>query len=172
MTEQITEYDPRWAEDFAAEARRLLRGLDPIALRIEHVGSTAVPGLPAKPIIDIQVVVEDQSAALDCHTRLQQLGYTEATAPIYFHHRPATWPHTHHVHVRLERTSDACPLVAFRDWLRAHPDDRDAYAALKRKLAQGVDLHDLAARVRYSEAKTAFIREMVQRAVDWTSTAD
>jgi GrpB-like predicted nucleotidyltransferase (UPF0157 family) len=149
---------------FEAEAKRLLHALADFALRIEHVGSTAVPGLAAKPVIDIQVAVASLSPLDSYRERLEALGYTYSTIPLPFFHRPEEWPHTHHLHLREAGGNDAWRIVAFRDWLRAHPDDRRAYEELKRMLAKDADPHSVEGRVRYSEAKTTFVRAIEQRA--------
>jgi GrpB-like predicted nucleotidyltransferase (UPF0157 family) len=164
MAQQIVEYDPKWPRDFEFEARRLCHVLGMLAARIEHIGSTAVPGLPAKPTIDIQIIVRDETAAQQCRPILLEHGYTEAVAPIHFFHRPAEWPHSHHVHIREDGSFEARRLRVFRDWLRTHPDDRNAYGALKLKLAASAELQHLEERVRYSHAKGAFVREIERRA--------
>ncbi len=164
MSEQIVEYDPKWPEDFEFEAHRLRRALGMLAARIEHIGSTAVPGLPAKPVIDIQIILRDESAVRQCRSMLLEHGYTEALAPIHFFHQPAAWPHRHHVHLREDGGSEARRRLVFRNWLRTLPEDRDAYGTLKLKLGESADLQRLEERVRYSDAKTAFIREIERRA--------
>jgi GrpB-like predicted nucleotidyltransferase (UPF0157 family) len=120
--------------------------------------------LAAKPIIDIQVVAPDPAAIEACRGRLTGLGYSHCTVPVTFFHRPARWPHTHHVHVREAGTFDEQRLCRFRDWLRSHEADRRAYEALKRDLARDFDLQSSAQRMRYSEAKTQFVREIERRA--------
>jgi GrpB-like predicted nucleotidyltransferase (UPF0157 family) len=164
MMQQIVEYDPNWPRDFEFEAQRLYRALGRLAARIEHIGSTAVPGLHAKPIIDIQIIVRDETATRQCRPILLVHGYTEETAPIRFFHRPAAWPHSHHVHIREDGSFEARRLRVFRDWLRTHPEDRDAYGTLKLELAASADLQRLDERVRYSHAKAAFVREIERRA--------
>jgi GrpB-like predicted nucleotidyltransferase (UPF0157 family) len=164
MAQQIVEYDPKWPRDFEFEAQRLSRAVGMLAVRIEHIGSTAVPGLPAKPIIDIQIIVRDETAAQQSRSILLEHGYTEAITPIHFFHQPSAWPHSYHVHVREDGSFDARRLCVFRDWLRTHPEDRDAYGTLKLKLAESADLQRLEERVRYSHAKAAFVREIEKRA--------
>jgi GrpB-like predicted nucleotidyltransferase (UPF0157 family) len=165
MAQQIVEYDPKWPREFEFEAQRLSRALGIPAACIEHIGSTAVPGLPAKPIIDIQIVVQDRAAMQQWRTILLEHGYTEAAAPIHFFHQPVTWPHSHHVHMREHGSFEARRLCVFRDWLRTHPEDRDAYGTFKLKLAESADLQRLEERVRYSDAKGAFVREIERRAL-------
>jgi GrpB-like predicted nucleotidyltransferase (UPF0157 family) len=139
------------------------------ALRINHCGSTAVPDLDAKPIIDIQVSVA-RLQPLDAYAApLAALGYVhvphadDAVCP--FFHRPAEWPHTHHVHVVEAGGEEERRTLAFRDYLRDHADTAHEYAELKRRLAARVDASDSAARERYAEAKTEFIEGVVRRAL-------
>jgi GrpB-like predicted nucleotidyltransferase (UPF0157 family) len=160
----IAAYDPSWPALFQLEAQRIQDGLHDLVYRVEHVGSTSVPGLGAKPIIDMLVVTETAFGALDCTAQLESLGYTHAEHPIAFFHQPMEWPHTHHVHVREAGHADACRWLLFRDWLRTHPFDRRAYEALKRSLANGADLSRPENRARYSEAKTEFIRDVERKA--------
>jgi GrpB-like predicted nucleotidyltransferase (UPF0157 family) len=161
---EIAEPDPRWPALFAAEAERLRAALGPLAQRIDHVGSTAVPGLAAKPVIDVQVTVARVDPIGAYRGALESLGYAYSLVPFPYFHRPADWPHTHHVHVREAGGDEARRMIAFRDWLRRHPADREAYEALKRELARGADADSVEGRVRYSEAKTAFVRDIELRA--------
>jgi GrpB-like predicted nucleotidyltransferase (UPF0157 family) len=78
MPQQIVEYDPQWPKEFEFEAQRLSRALGTLVARIEHIGSTAVPGLPAKPIIDIQIVVQSETASQQCQPILLERGYTDS----------------------------------------------------------------------------------------------
>jgi len=160
----IADYDPKWPDMFETEALRLRDALEGLALGIEHVGSTSVPGLAAKPVIDIQVSVANLEPTDAYRIPLEALGYTYATLPFPFFHKPAGWPHTHHVHVREAGGHDARRTVAFRDWLRSHPADREAYEALKRDLASNADSNSVEGRFRYSEAKTEFVRSIESRA--------
>ncbi len=159
----ICDYDPTWPAQFAAEERRLWDALGTLAVRIDHVGSTAVPGLAAKAVIDIQVSVARVEPVAEYRTALERVGYTYATVPFPYFHRPAGWPHTHHVHLREAGSPEARRTVAFRDWLRCHPEDREAYEALKRRLASDADEHTAEGRFGYSEAKTEFIRAIERR---------
>ena len=160
----IAAYDPSWPDLFQLEAQRIQDALRGLAYRVEHVGSTSVPGLAAKPIIDMLVVTESLSDALHCREQLERLGYAHAEHPIAFFHQPMEWPHTHHVHVREAGHADACRWLLFRDWLRTHPYDLRAYETLKRNLANGADLSRPENRARYSEAKTEFIRDVERKA--------
>lgn len=165
MTIEIVRYDPRWPEIFEAEALRLRTALEDLALRIDHVGSTAVPGLAAKPVIDIQVLVASLDPLESYRAPLESLGYTLETVPFPFFHQPAEWPHTHHVHVREAGGEKERRAIAFRDWLRSHPEDRRAYEELKRALARDSDAATVEGRLLYSDAKTDFVLEIERRAL-------
>jgi GrpB-like predicted nucleotidyltransferase (UPF0157 family) len=160
----IAEYDPAWPARFAQEEHRLREALGPLALRVEHVGSTSVPDLAGKPVIDIQVSVANLSTLAPYQRPLESIGYTLATIPFPYFHRPSDWPHTHHVHLREAGSRDELRTLAFRDWLRSHPDDRNAYELLKRALAVDADTNSAEGRFRYSDAKTQFIRAVEHRA--------
>lgn len=149
----IAEYDPAWAKRFAEERGRLLAALGERALRIEHIGSTAVPGLAAKPIVDILVEV----ATLD-GVDLEPAGYALRVSEEG--HRMFRTPQLDiHVHVWPTGHPDIAHQLAFRDRLRASPEDRAAYEALKRELATR-DWPDVN---YYAEAKGALIREILAR---------
>src|SRR5436190_136368 len=122
----ISSYDPSWVLEFEAERDRIARALGELAYRIDHNGSTAVPGLEAKPIIDIQVSVEQLQSIRGYADPLAALGYVhmphldDAVCP--FFHRPREWPHTHHVHVVQSGGHEERRTLAFRDFLREHRD--------------------------------------------------
>jgi len=152
----ISEYDPHWPELFRELRDRLPAGLRMRARSIEHIGSTAVPGLAAKPIIDIDVVVADEADVAEAIAMLAAAGYPhKGDAGVPGREAFDQPPHLpeHHLYVCVE---GAPPLVAhlrLRDHLRANPGTAREYAALKRELAAayGDD------RAGYTEAKTAFI---------------
>ncbi|HTZ76407.1 MAG TPA: GrpB family protein [Stellaceae bacterium] len=161
----VAEYDPLWPVMFEQERVRLVSALGPMVLVIEHVGSTAVPGLAAKPIIDLLVGVESLAAARSRAIEpLVALGY--AYLPEY-----ASWlpdelffrkgvPWTHHVHIMEPSGPRWRNRLLFRDYLRAHPEAAQAYATLKRNLA-AVLKDDIAA---YRGAKDDFVAEVMARA--------
>lgn len=166
---EIHDYDPGWAAAFEAERTRLGHALGALALRIDHHGSTAVPGLAAKPIIDIQIAVASLTP-IEAYARpLALCGYVhqphvdDAFAP--FFHRPATWPHSHHVHVVQAESDEARRTLAFRDYLRAHADAARDYESLKRELAARFAGDDPESREAYAAAKTPFVAAIVERAL-------
>jgi len=172
---EIVPYDAEWPRMFETERRRISDALGALALRIEHNGSTAVPGLAAKPIIDIQVSVARLHPIDQYAPGLERLGYVhrphrdDAFAP--FFHRPAEWPHTHHVHVVEAGSNEEERTLAFRDYLRARPEAAREYGRFKRELAAQFLGGTAKAREDYATAKSAFVHAAVERALrDRTTT--
>src|SRR5262245_23084877 len=136
---QIVPYDSDWPLAFEAEALRIREALGSLALRIDHNGSTSIPGLAAKPIIDIQVSVDSLRPIEAYAERLRTIGYLhvphadDSFCP--FFHRPSQWPHTHHIHIVKAGSTEERRTLAFRDYLRDHSDVARQYAQLKRDLA-------------------------------------
>ena len=166
----IVAYDPRWAHEFEAERARIGEALGALALRIDHHGSTAVPGLAAKPIIDIQISVARLDAIATYAERLAPIGYVhlphEDDAVCPFFHRPAQWPHTHHVHVVEAGGDEERRTLAFRDYLREHEPVAREYETLKRALAGSLGEHDASSREAYANAKGDFIARVVSLALE------
>ena len=165
----IAAYDGAWPTMFDAEAARLRGALGALALRIEHVGSTAVPGLEAKPVIDIQVSVRTLAPRDALDAALARLGYQHTSLGDFdrvypFFHRPAAWPSTHHVHLCEAGGAQEWRHLAFRDALRASAHDAAGYAALKRRLAARHGGHTPASREAYSLAKSGFVAAVLARA--------
>ena len=158
----IEEYDPAWAARFEQVQASLAEALGPKALSIEHFGSTAVPGLGAKGIVDVLVGVEDVEdeaafgPALEAHgfaIRVRQPG-----------HRMYRTPELDvHVHVFTEGSDEARIRLLFRDWLRHSSGDRRLYEQTKRELAR----QDWEATNDYSDAKGAVVAEILTRAQRW-----
>jgi len=166
---EIVSYNPRWALEFEIERDRITQAFGEAALRIEHNGSTAVPGLAAKPIIDIQISV-GRLHPIDAYApALTRLGYQHAPHPddafCPFFHRPHDWPHTHHVHVVQLGGPEERRTLAFRDYLRDHRDMAREYEALKRESATRHDAGSAASREAYAASKTEFIERVVQTAL-------
>ena len=166
---EIRTYDPAWVEEFEHERTRLWAVLGALALRIEHNGSTSVPGLAAKSVIDIQISVQ-QLHPLDRYVQLlARAGYVhvphddDAFAP--FFHRPAAWPHTHHVHVVAAGGDEEQKTLAFRDYLREHPQVAREYESLKKSLAQCYSAGECSTRQAYAEAKGEFIVRVTNQAL-------
>jgi GrpB-like predicted nucleotidyltransferase (UPF0157 family) len=134
----IEDYDPAWADRFAAASSLLGEALSGLILAIEHVGSTSVPGLPAKPIIDIDLLIGDTADESRYLPALEELGYRLVLRePWWYGHRMLVSPAEDvHLHVWPSGAPEPVRHRLFRDWLRAHPADRDLYAATKRRLAR------------------------------------
>jgi len=156
----VVDYDPQWAHIFAEHRQRIQSALTAVPAEIHHIGSTSVPGLPAKPIIDIAVAVDDITAEEDYLAPLLAAGYLlRVREPA---HRLVRTPERDvHVHI-LEKGDPAITrYLVFRDRLRSDADDRALYAETKKALIQqGFD--DMNA---YADAKTDVIAAIVARAV-------
>ena len=172
----ISEYDAKWPVLFEEEAHRLRTAFGSVALRIEHVGSTSVPGLAAKPVIDIQVSV----ASLVPHGRyvdtMATLGYCHVALGDFdlvypFFHRPAEFPGTHHVHLCDAGGEQEWKHLAFRNYLRAHPRVAREYEALKRELARAHDGETLQSSQAYSRSKSEFVASVLRAAAYLTAPA-
>jgi GrpB-like predicted nucleotidyltransferase (UPF0157 family) len=168
----IEPYSERWPVEFARIARRIRSVLGEHALRIDHIGSTAVPGLAAKDRIDVQVTVAELAHA----NPLGGAGFEEF-APVRDHRPPgAAGPDSDwekrlyttggraNVHVRVEGNANQRYALLFRDYLRAHPASADAYAELKRRLA--VELRDVG---RYADVKDPACDLIMVAAEEWAA---
>lgn len=158
----IADHDPRWAARFAEERQRIAGALGAFALGVEHIGSTAVPGLAAKPILDLLVGVRPMPPGPEPIAALGRLGYDhlgEHGIPGR-HFFARGWPRTHHLHLVEHGGAFWTSHLRFRDHLRAHPEEARAYAALKRELAARYRRD----RFRYTEMKSAFIAAALARA--------
>ena len=138
-------------------------------MRVDHNGSTAIPGLAAKAVIDIQVSVAVLQPMEMYGTALRALGYVhvphEDDAVCPFFHRPSVWPHTHHVHVVQAGGSEERRTLAFRDYLREHRGVSGEYEALKRGLAARSVASDAESREEYARGKSDFIERVVATAL-------
>ena len=166
---EVAPYDPGWPAAFDAEAIRIRTALAKLALRIDHNGSTSIPGLGAKPIIDIQVSVAELHPIAAYGEPLRAIGYAHAAHPddsfCPFFHRPRRWPHSHHVHVVESGGAEERRTLAFRDYLRDHPAKALEYEHLKRDLARRLAPITSESREAYARAKTDFIERIVGMAL-------
>jgi GrpB-like predicted nucleotidyltransferase (UPF0157 family) len=165
---ELAEYDPEWPRLYEREEARIRGALGPKALLVEHVGSTSVPGLAAKPLIDIVLVVADPTDEAAYVPPLQAAGYVlRIREPDWFEHRLFKGPDTNvNVHTFPEGCEEVDRMVGFRDWLRMHDDDRDLYLAAKRKLAQ----REWKYVQNYADAKSEVVREILARALGAAET--
>ncbi len=164
---RIVPYDPAWPALARAELRRIGDELGDVAVRLEHVGSTAVPGLAAKPIVDLLVSVGDVEARKGYVEPLERLGYLFVPAPqssdLHFFARPPERPRTHHVHVCAAGSPHESRHLAVRDFLRAHPGEAASYAAVKRRVAARHPQDRLA----YIAGKDPYVVALERRATAW-----
>jgi GrpB-like predicted nucleotidyltransferase (UPF0157 family) len=164
---EVVSYHNDWPEQFQAEAEALSAIFGSLLLSIHHFGSTAIPGISAKPIIDILIIVTDVQAVDDLNDALRALHYMavgEYGIPgRRFFYKGTHDLRTHHLHVYQRGNPHILRHLAFRDYMRAHPPTARAYSQLKEHLAlQFPEDMD-----RYIEGKNAFIQEQEQRAMDW-----
>jgi GrpB-like predicted nucleotidyltransferase (UPF0157 family) len=158
----VVDYDHHWPELFRREAKRIRTALKDRVRLLEHAGSTSVPGLPAKPIIDILLVVENSADEAAYVPALEAAGYVLRIREADWHeHRMFKGPDTD---INLHVFSAGCPeidrMLRFRDWLRNNAADRDLYARTKRELA----CQDWKYVQNYADAKTAVVEEILDRA--------
>jgi len=165
LTEEVrvVEHDRQWSRLFVELSERVTAALGELALRVEHVGSTSVPGLAAKPVVDLDVVIPSRGDLPEAIHRLQALGYEHLgdlgiTGREAFR-RPPDTPR-HNLYICARDSEELARHVRFRDYLRANPTEAERYAALKRNLAE---LHrfDIDA---YCDAKTGFIESALSAA--------
>lgn len=166
---EIVAYDPAWPSVFEAEALAIREALGPLALRIDHHGSTSIPGLAAKPVVDIQISVGALQPLPEYGDPLSKLGYIHVPHPddscCPFFHRPASWPHTHHVHVVELGGAEESKTLAFRDYLREHRDEAREYQRLKEALARRFSAGTTADREAYAQGKSGFVERIVALAL-------
>jgi GrpB-like predicted nucleotidyltransferase (UPF0157 family) len=164
----IAPYDPAWPKAFERERIAIAGALGALAIAIEHNGSTAVPGLAAKPVIDIQVSVEQLHPISGYAPQLAGLGYThvphddDVRCP-FFYREPAApdRPYRHHIHVVQAGGDEERRTLAFRDRLRNDPAAAREYEALKRRLASQYHEATDATVEAYVEGKSDFIRRVI-----------
>ncbi len=159
---QIVDYDPEWPRLFEREAKRVQDTLGNRVLLIEHVGSTSVPGLAAKPKIDVLLVVADSADEQAYIPALEAAAYVlRIREPDWYEHRMLKGPDTDiNLHVFSSGCSEIDRMLLFRDWLRSHAADRRLYERTKRELAR----LNWKYTQNYADAKTAVVEEILARA--------
>lgn len=162
MTIEVREYDPSWPELAASACAEVQTALPGMILEVEHIGSTSVPGLAAKPIIDIMASTFSLEQVESREAALTVLGFERFETGMpnrLFYRRPITPPRTHHLHIVPVETWDTQNERILREHLLAHPDAVQRYGALKQRLATEATDPDT-----YTRAKTELIQEMVDAA--------
>ncbi len=165
----VAPYDPFWPELFRSLALPLRAALGPVALRLDHIGSTSVPGFAAKPLIDLQISVASLEPSAPFRFPLERLGWhfradNDDLTKRYF--REPSGSRRTHLHVRRAGSFSEQSALLLRDFLRATPSRASAYAALKLSLAS-LHPHDRSA---YTESKSPFIWETLQLADRWAQS--
>ncbi len=165
----IVPYDPAWPAQFRALRDRAAAALGPLALAIEHVGSTAVPGLAAKPVIDMDVVVADAACLGEAIQRLATLGYVPEGDRGIPGRQAFRWPAgeaRHHLYICPADSPALDDHRTLRDYLRAHPTVAEDYARLKRRAAEQY-AHD---REAYMREKGPYVDYITAEARTWAQT--
>lgn len=163
---EIRSYSENWIHLFREEAEKLNVIFEHEMIAIYHIGSTSVPGLKAKPIIDIMAVVKDIHNVDQYNIEMRKIGYVPKgengiVQRRYF--QKGGDNRTHHVHIYQIGSCEITRHLAFRDYLIAHPDEMKKYGTLKKKLA-----HQFPYNIdSYIEGKDAFVKDMERKALEW-----
>lgn len=164
---QVVPHDPSWAESYHREASKLSAILGEQVIAAFHAGSTSIPGIKAKPVVDILLVVSDIHKVDDYDTRLAELGY-EAIGEMgipgrRFFTRTEGDVRTHNIHIFQFDHPEVEQMLNFRDYLRSHPEEAEQYSHLKEELSvlysEDID--------SYIAGKSSFIRKTIQDAAKW-----
>jgi len=162
----IADYDPDWPRLFAELGARLRAALGPVAMRIDHIGATSIPGMASKPVTDVQISVASFEPLAAFKAPLETLGFVHRAdnpdlSKRYFREPPGD--RRMHLHVRLAGGWSEQFALLFRDYLRAHDEDAAWYGTIKRDLAE--QYRD--DRGGYTAAKTPYLWEIMQKADRW-----
>ena len=173
---EVIDYDPRWIEDFERESAMLARIFGHRLLDIQHIGSTSVPNLAAKPIIDILIVLDHTDDIDSFNPFMESLGYRvrgecldaiiPGTRGRFYFTRETNGVRSHHVHICAKGHADILNKLAFRDYLRAHQRVALAYADLKRRLAAKHHFDNIG----YMRGKDDFVNSVLTDATRWYAT--
>ena len=163
---EVVEYDPFWAEAFRTESATIKSALEGLVIRLHHIGSTSVPGLMAKPVIDILIEAKDVADLDEYDDAMKAIGYLprgEFGIPGRRFYLKGLYDRTHHIHAFNCDTPDVIRHIAFRDYLIAHKDVAAEYALLKSRLADACNNDNDA----YCDDKEAFVQEHEKKALAW-----
>jgi GrpB-like predicted nucleotidyltransferase (UPF0157 family) len=168
---EVVPHNPRWRDAFEAEAGHVAAALGENVVAVHHIGSTAIPNIYAKPVVDLLVEVRDLSEVDGRSTAMESLGYEvmgEYGIPgrRYFRKDTREGVRTHHIHAFEAGSAEVVRHLAFRDYMISHPVDAQRYSELKRRLAaenpQSMD--------GYMDGKDGFIKEMDRKAAQWRTS--
>lgn len=164
---EVVPHNPAWKEKYAAEKGLLLNIFGKLVHSIHHIGSTAIPGIKAKPVIDIMIVVQDIQKVDHLNQAMIAAGYTPrgeyGIAGRRYFNKDTNGIRSHHVHSYALGNPEIKWHLDFRDYLRAHPDEAQAYSRLKESLAAQYR-HDSET---YSDSKTDFVQRILALASSW-----
>jgi len=166
---EVVPHQDAWKEKFADEAKKLQEVLENEVINIYHIGSTSIPNIYAKPIIDILVEVKEISTVDHYKMEMEKLGYEamgEYGIPGRRYFRKGATERTHHVHVFQTGSKHIIRHLAFKQYLIAHDDVAQHYSNLKRRLAKQYPTNMEA----YINGKDPFIKEVEKRAIEWYKT--
>lgn len=171
-TVELTPYDANWPDIFSEEAEKISQILQQNLSAIHHIGSTAIPGIYAKPVVDILPVVKDLSLVDALNPQFEALGYAclgEYGSPGRRFYWKSPEKRTHHVHLYAEGSPEINRHVAFRDFMLEHSDYAESYSMIKRCLAD-VFFHDIENYVngKASYAKASFIAKALDNDKNWS----
>ena len=162
----IVNYDPQWPQLFSVETAGLYQAFGTMLIALQHIGSTSVPGLAAKPVVDIQAIVRTVSEAQNAASVLAEAGWSQGIFDLdperrlYFKKQNASGVRTHQLHVYAPDHPAAADHLLFRDTLRRDPDEAARYLDLKRHLAEAHRYDPIA----YSHAKTDYVEAILVKA--------
>jgi len=161
-TIHLAPYDPAWPMQFEVLKKQICEVLKTTVLQLEHVGSTSVPGLSAKPVIDMVLVVTDSSEETSYVKPLEEIGYTlRIREPDWYEHRVLNPPVINgNLHVFSPGCEEIDMMIMFRDWLRKHPEDKECYEKTKCELAARTWKYVQ----NYADAKSQVVQEILSRA--------
>ncbi|WP_196157172.1 GrpB family protein [Reinekea sp. G2M2-21] len=163
---EVIPYQPEWVEQFEREKDRIMSVLSDIAIAVHHIGSTSVPGLAAKPIIDILLECESLAALDERSPKLADIGYEakgEFGIPRRRYFQKGGDQRSHHMHAFVFDDTEVHRHLAFRDYLRVHPEVAQQYADIKQQAAEYAN-HDSQ---RYCDFKDSFVKQTEQQALRW-----
>ncbi len=166
---EVFPHNPEWRKEFESESKRVALALGEIVVAIHHIGSTAIPNIYAKPVIDLLVEVNDITKVDERNWAMEALGYEvmgEFGIPHrrYFRKDNESGIRIHHVHTFEIASPEIERHLAFRDYLIAHPEKAQKYSELKLKLVKQLHPDDIDG---YMDGKDGFIKEMEKQALEW-----
>lgn len=168
MLVKVVPHNPQWKKDFATESEQITIALGENLVTVHHIGSTAIPHIYAKPIIDFLVEVKNINLVEEKNSAMKALGYKAMgefglVGRRYFRKKNPSGIRTHHVHIYQVDSSEIKRHLAFRDYMIAHPEDAEQYSKLKRELAKKYP-YDIEG---YMDGKDEFITIMENQAIIW-----